>query len=474
MKKPTSIRSELIIFCVVIVLMSMVCQIIFNVFFARKLTIHEKETQIEKLFTEISENYSDDIDVIYDIVGTSEAEENIKVHIVGEDGTVYSSGAPTRYTEVTSFEVVIPPEAPMDIMPRIETDQSTVKVEETIEYNGEYRTIILWSSVIAIDSSIDLFTFSNVIVSGFVILIAVCGVIIFSRRISRPIVEIEAVAKNVAAHDFSNVANENFGQDELRSLAISINQMSVSLSESIAQLENEKAQLSSKVEYQQQMESMRRQFIANISHEMKTPLSMLMMYSESLKNDIAGIDKNYYYDTIIEEAAGLNAVVEQLLDISSIENGLMHLSMQNINFSEFVNRTVDKISPLLEAYEFEKNIETDIFISGDDKYLAQAISNYLTNAIAHTQKGGKISAVLHSEGENVVFSVENEGEAISQEDMPYIWDSFYRGDKSRTKVGQKRVGLGLYIVKTCIEAHNGSVEAKNTEKSVVFSFKIPK
>lgn len=113
-------------------------------------------------------------------------------------------------------------------------------------------------------------------------------------------------------------------------------------------------------------------------------------------------------------------------------------------------------------------------IAGDVKYLEQAVRNYITNAISHTEAGGKIKISLVQEGSCAVYAVENQGSPIAKEDVPHLWESFYRADKSRTQTGsEKRVGLGLYIVKTCINSHYGEVFAENKGLGVEFSFSVP-
>ncbi len=477
MKRFSSIGGELTAFCVTIILLSMVFQIVFNLFFARGLAIYQKEQEIESLYNLICENYSDDTLTIYSLVYQAESEGNISIHILDGDDVIYTSApydqvgkAPMMIGELNSINHN---RQPQSAPPTVETDLTMVRLEESFYYGDEIRTVLILSSVVAIESSVELFTLSSVIVSFFVLLIAILGVLLFSRRFTKPIEDIERVAKNVANYQFDQKANDSVRPQELRSLASSINTMSANLHSFIDQLETDNASLSSKVEYQEQLEQMRRQFIANISHEMKTPLSMLMMYSESLKSDIAGIDKDFYYDTIIQEATGLNTMVGQLLDISSIENGLIQLVPTPMDFSAFAEEVMEKMTPLLASYQVNCNITAGLHIEGDGKYLSQAITNYLNNAIAHTQEGNSITLTLIQDGNCALLSVTNQGAPIPEEDLPYIWDSFYRSDKSRTSQNQKRVGLGLYIVKTCIQAHDGSVSVSNGDGTVTFTLALP-
>ncbi|MPN14713.1 Sensor histidine kinase ResE [bioreactor metagenome] len=162
----------------------------------------------------------------------------------------------------------------------------------------------------------------------------------------------------------------------------------------------------------------------------------------------------------------------KLLDISSIENGLSKIQMEPIDFSSLVESIINKTEILFENYHLETAIKKNIQVSGNAEYLEQAIKNYISNALSHTDAGKTITIRLHSENNDAVFTVCNEGAHIQNDDLAHIWDSFYRSDKSRTRQEEVHAGLGLYIVKTVIEAHKGTYGAKNMENSVEFYFKI--
>lgn len=503
------LQTELILWSVGILLVFMGIQQGFTGMLANDIAMREKERQMERLMVELKSKYSDDIMEIFEVAREFQDVENLRIMIFSDERLVYHSAsvesAPNRED---------PWNVPRGSMPEVETEgslnsenmsedmgspnrkeheyvpldmievleQNVVTLEETFQYNGENRTIMIWSSVMAIDSAVNLFVQVNLGVSVMVIVMAVFGVVVFSRRFTQPIINMENVAEAVANLDFSNKVDGNIRTRELTHLAMSINVMSDNLKEMIDQLNEDKANLSTKVENQEKLEQMRRQFVANISHEMKTPLSMLMMYSESLKSDIPGMDKTFYYDTIIQEASGLNTMVEQLLDASAVENGLSTMDLQPLYLSRYTSEFLERMHPMLNDYQVEVQMEEGLYVRGDLKYIEQALRNFVTNAMSHTEKGKKIKIVLEQfqgeEGESWVrYAVENEGNLISEGDLPYLWDSFYRGDKSRTQSQEgnsgKRVGLGLYIVKTCITSHLGHVFAKNKESGVEFSFLIP-
>ncbi len=494
--KQHSLRTELILWSVGILLVYIGTQVIVTNLFAHSFATAKKEQEINALMTQLVAEYTDDPMEIYSLVEQAQLVNNLRIMIYSDSHLIYHSSSvgklPDRSALSTTMstegevksviEIDLPPFLDLlelENMPNgvgsllQELESNVVGMEEHFIYEGQPRTILVWSSNLAIDETVQLLSSVNLRISVGVILLTVLGVIIFSRRLISPITQMEQVASRVADLDFTIKPVTNVRTRELDSLAQSIHVMSENLEEMITQLSTDNRSLWDKVENQEKLDRMRRQFVANISHEMKTPLSMLMMYSENLKLDLPNMDKEFYYDTIIQEASGLNAMVEQLLDTSAVENGLSQVDLQPMNLSHFVQEIVEKFLPMLEEYGFSQQVAQDIVVKGDGKYLEQAIRNYLNNAISHTKTGEKIALSLEREGEKAVFQVYNQGSPIAYEDLPYVWDSFYRADKSRNQTEGKRVGLGLYIVKTCISSHFGQVEVENRTDGVAFSFSLP-
>jgi len=142
------------------------------------------------------------------------------------------------------------------------------------------------------------------------------------------------------------------------------------------------------------------------------------------------------------------------------------------DLSSLVESVTSKMRVMFEGLLVRVSIEKDIFVDGDSHYLEQAIKNYVMNAVSHTPTGGHISISLYRQGDKALFSVFNEGDHISQDDMVHIWESFYKTDKSRVRMEESHYGLGLYIVKTIISAHGGEYGMRNTEKGVEFWFSL--
>lgn len=277
----------------------------------------------------------------------------------------------------------------------------------------------------------------------------------------------------MAALDFSARADEAAPAAELRDLAGSINQMAEQLSAAVEDLRLANAKLQEDVERQKQLEQMQREFVANVSHEMKTPLCLLQMYAENLKYNVSGIDKDYYCDTIINEAERLNDMVGAMLELSSIENGLAAMTFAPLDLGQLCDKILERMAPLLNRWRLRRERGAGCMVRGDAKFLGMALDNFLSNAASHTPEGGEIAVVVAREGDAVRLTVENQGAHIPPERLERVWDSFYKVDEARVRTGSAHAGLGLAIVKNVVARHGGVCRAENTADGVAFSFFLP-
>lgn len=305
-----------------------------------------------------------------------------------------------------------------------------------------------------------------------IIAFSIGGIFVYysAKRISKPIEQIDEVARKLANMDFSVRAVQKNTEDEIGQLAENINIMADALEENIYELQKKNKILEKDIEYHAQIDEMRKDFVANVSHELKTPLSILTGYTEILKTGMDGIDKEYYYDVILDETKRMNELVGNLLELSSIEHGLTNLKTDIVNLTDLALEIVEKNKILVEKHGIILLLvsEEEYYVVGNKFYLSQAITNYLNNAIYHTKKKGKIRVSIIRKKGNICLTVFNEGVPIKEEILEKIWDSFYRGNKARTRDSNNHIGLGLYIVRTIINAHHGTYGVINHENGVEF------
>lgn len=469
-----SIRNKLLLWFTVLIVLSAVTQIIFNVFFADTFFTKYKEQSMQNAFEDIEETYDGSIDTLSILLNEIEETHNIHLVIRDEEGIIYVSYmelmAEEYISDITSEEILRESNSSKN---KKNSKPDELTLVQSFEYMGETISVEMFLPTASIENSVRFFTNSNAIIS---LLIIIVGIIISTRiakSITRPIEKVEKISYNLANLEFDEYILEESSTKEVESLAKSINQMSKELKSKIEDLNHANEKLQKDVEYQMQLEQMHREFIANVSHEMKTPLAILQFYCENLKCDIDGIDKEYYYNTIIEEVNRMDEMVKSVLEISAIENGFSKMHLEEMNFSEAVEQVVERMEPLLAEFKIKIEIEKELTVLGDVEYLGQAMKNYITNAVSHTREGGEIYILLARDEEFAKFQVYNEGKPIQQDQIEHIWKSFYKLDKSRVREANTNVGLGLYIVKSIVENHNGLYGVVNENKGVTFEFKIP-
>ena len=474
-----SIRAKIIIFSASLLLAVLLGQVLFSLFLSRPYFINQKKNEIEDLFYGLKEEYSDNKIDIYE--KSFEAEETYNINIIIFDQRqelVYASKNidekyPEEYIKKYTYDMDLFVESPSaSLWVWDEKEEADIYLFGRFEFEDGYRYIVIHSPIEAINASVMMVTRINAFISAGILIIGIMGALLFSKKLSDPIKDIENVARNVANLDFSTRADENLSTLELARLSTSINKMSDNLKKLISDLKQANKKLKNDINYQKKIDKMRREFVANVSHELKTPLSLLLSYSENLKNNIDSIDKDYYCNTIIDETNKMNLMVKELLDLSAIESGLNGMNIEPFSFSRFLSGIIDKMKLFLDKFKVTTDIEDNIILSGDKHYLEQAIKNYITNAISHTDPGGKIIVKLKKSKNEAVFSVFNQGKPIKRQDMENIWESFYTTDKARTRQKERHVGLGLYIVKTIISTHNGRYGVKNHKDGVEFWFTL--
>ncbi|WP_347549806.1 ATP-binding protein [Pseudalkalibacillus hwajinpoensis] len=229
---------------------------------------------------------------------------------------------------------------------------------------------------------------------------------------------------------------------------------------------------------ERRLDKLRKDFIANVSHELRTPIAMLQGYSEAIVDDVASSEeeKKEVAQIIYDESLRMGRLVNELLDLARMEAGHNELHYASINLQDFGKRIVRKFTGLardreIELYFFVSNAERMLMVDPDR--IEQVLTNLLDNAVRHTPDHGKVSLLISSHAKGVQFDVTDTGSGIPEDDLPFVFERFYKADKARTR-GRSGTGLGLAIARNIVESHMGkiSVHSKNGE-GTTFSFFIP-
>lgn len=229
---------------------------------------------------------------------------------------------------------------------------------------------------------------------------------------------------------------------------------------------------------ERRLDKLRKDFIANVSHELRTPISMLQGYSEAIVDDIASTEqeKKEIAQVILDESLRMGRLVNELLDIARMEAGHIQLYRESVLVEEFLSRVIRKFHGLAKEQKIHliSNINIDVeSIQFDSDRIEQVLTNLIDNAIRHTEIDGTVKIIAKTTNQELKVDVCDSGSGIPKEDLPFVFERFYKADKARTR-GRSGTGLGLAIVKNIVEAHNGRVSVhSNVGEGTTFTFTIP-
>lgn len=299
---------------------------------------------------------------------------------------------------------------------------------------------------------------------------------IYSRMVSKPLKKLNKTAEKMATLDFTEKCDIT-SKDEIGSLAETLNFLSENLEAALNSLKKSNEQLKMDIKKEKKIEKMRREFVASVSHELKTPITLIEGYAEGFKDGIFDdTEKDYYIDVIIDESKKMGNLVSDMLQLSKYETGNMNLEEYEFDIIALLNAIIKKMNTTQVADKNLKIIsgfheDEQFFVKGDIQRIEQVVNNFVTNAIRHTNEGGNIFINRIIIDDDVFIEVENEGSVIPEDEKDKIWNKFYRIDKSGNK-NFGGTGLGLAIVKNILELHNSVYGVENTEKGVKFYFSL--
>lgn len=322
---------------------------------------------------------------------------------------------------------------------------------------------------------------SSVIKEFYIYIFAGAGIliiilsIIYANMITKPLLKLNATANKMANLDFSEKCAVE-SDDEIGNLAATMNFLSSNLETSLSSLKAANKKLLQDIEKERELEKMRREFVAGVSHELKTPISLIEGYAEALKDNVAEEnERDYYLDVIIDESQNMGKLVSEMLNLARLESGNMKLNMESFNIGALMDEIVRKYSNAMA----EKNISLSyssnekLNVNGDISKIEQVIRNLLTNAIRYSDVSGSIYINTFEKADDVFIEIENTGQHIADDQMDKIWEKFYRVEKSRNR-NLGGTGLGLSIVKNILVLHNSNFGVQNTERGVKFYFSLKK
>lgn len=296
---------------------------------------------------------------------------------------------------------------------------------------------------------------SSTYLLAFVLIILICLSIAY--MVIKPIRRIETTAKHIARKEF-DYPIDTTRHDELGDLSRSIDRMSKELESTINNLHQE-------IERVQRLEVIRKEFVSNFTHEIKTPLGIINGFSELVEIEQDEKKRNEYITIIQNETKRINELVLAMLDLSKLESQKVSLKLEEVDLLDIVGDCLDSMMYLFERKQIKVHTQLDSSMVKADRFkIEMVIDNFISNALRYTAEGKNVYVRLDEHG----FEIENEGHPIPKDDLEKMWLTFHKVDCSRNAEG---TGLGLAICKAILDLHHFEYGVKNTEKGVLFYFK---
>ena len=293
---------------------------------------------------------------------------------------------------------------------------------------------------------------------------------IFSKAMVTPILEIKEITQKIAKLDFSRKFEAN-RTDEIGELGEAINKMGETLEESIDEINRVNKKLLADIEKEKRLDKLRKEFVACVSHELKTPIAIIQGYAQGLMENVANEeDRNFYCDVIVEESYKMDSLVKELLLISQIESGYFKMKMEKTDIYHLIKEMIDKYSSKTTKIEYEG--KEDIIVLCDEKYIDRVLDNLISNAIKYKTGESPIHIKLEEKKNRCIITVSNESENLQKKDLDTIWNPFVRLNSA---IGKEGHGLGLAIVAGVLENHKSRYGVYLSEGNIVnFWFEIKK
>lgn len=319
-----------------------------------------------------------------------------------------------------------------------------------------------------------------IVIGSAVIIISGIIASFISRKFAAPILELNSIAQRMSNLDFSQKYQVNDTDDEMNNLGKSINIMSEKLEKTIKQLTVNNSELEKDIERKSKIDEMRKQFISDVSHELKTPIALIQGYAEGLVENVNVDDESreFYANVILDEANKMDRLVKQLLELMKLEYGKRDFNNESFDIVALINEVIKKCNVMVVENNIKIyfNCKNVIMAYADIFYVEQILMNYITNAIRYSKEVNgerkiEINIYLDTEKNKIRVSIFNSGDNIEEKELQRIWGRFYKVDSSRNRE-KGGTGIGLAFVKAIMNNYQNEYGAVNKENGVEFFFEL--
>ena len=342
----------------------------------------------------------------------------------------------------------------------------TLSSSSSFRYKGKNYRLLATASLIAVAQSYDILVKLIPFIAGMILMISVIAAYACSRYFSKPLIDICGVAKRMTRLDMTWKCDES-RSDEIGQLAGSLNEMSAQLSQALESLQSANEQLQSDIEKQRRQERQRIDFFTSVSHELKTPITIIKGEVEGMIYKVGEYkDRDAYLKHALKTATDMEILVKDILSAARMGGSDFQLLREKVDMTRLVERCCRKVKGIAEDKKIKmlSCLQQNVFYHGDERLLQQAVSNIINNAVIYSPEQAEVEVELS----DAMLNVHNTGVHIKDEDLEQLFIPFFRVDKSRNR-NTGGSGLGLYIVKTIFDRHRISYKLGNTENGVKFT-----
>lgn len=480
-----SIKQQMMVAFSGIVILMMVLFLVINGGFLERYYISTKQADFVRFYDLLEKDVKDgtlEDETPEGDLGKKAEKSNIAILVVNQDYDPIYLNARDMQVMVNQLFGYLYNKNNHDVLK--EEDNYVISKSTDIRSNTEY--IEMWGSLSdgsifmmrspleSIRNAIDIFNRFLWFVGGTLCVLSLAFAWYFSKRLSEPILELAELSKKMADLDFE-AKYSGGGSAELEVLGQSYNAMSEKLEQTISNLKKANNELTKDIEQKEKLDSMRTEFLANVSHELKTPIALIQGYAEGLKEGVNDDQesRDFYCDVIMDEAGKMNKLVRNLLDLNQLEFGKDNLQFERFDIRELIGGVLQSSEIMIEQKEAKVifHQEEPVYVWGDEFKVEQVVRNYFTNALNHVEGDKVIEIKIKKQDDKVRISVFNTGKPIPEEDLDQIWDKFYKVDKARTREYGGN-GIGLSIVKAIMNSLQQEYGVQNYENGVEFWFEL--
>lgn len=477
-----SIKARLIVTFVGIVVIAFVLIALSNSFLLERYYVAKKTDAIQDVYEKLNQYDSLTSDKVQSLKSIC-IEKNISWVILDTNHSEIldydSRNANRLYASLFGYITGV---APAKSSTLEETDNYTLEVNRDMDMDyldmwgmlDNNNVFLIRLPMAGISDSIQISNMFYLYTGMIVVAISILAIWFLSQRLTKPLEELTDISIRMSNLDF-NAKYESGGEDEIGVLGQNFNKMSKELEQTISELKTANNELQKDIEKKERIDDMRKEFLSNVSHELKTPIALIQGYAEGLKeciNDEAE-SRDFYCEVIIDEAAKMNNMVKKLLTLNQLEFGNDQISMECFDLTELVRGVVNSAQLLADQKDAQILFvqDTSVYVWGDEFKIEEVVTNYVSNAINHIAGERKIEIKMQRREGHIRLSVFNTGKPIPEEDIDKIWIKFYKVDKARTRE-YGGSGIGLSIVKAIMESMNQKFGVKNYENGVEFWFEL--